>query len=115
VSVLQVQLGNEPPKQKQNKERHDDFYANVGDAIRTLRDDIPDLFGEDLNCASLFPDIASFHASFRASLNASCALALVVRNSSACRGIAHQMRLQMHCGCKLMLRIAGSVARVCRY
>lgn len=53
TTVLQVQLGNgpEPPKQKQNKERHDDFYANVGDAIRTLRDDIPDLFRDDLNCA----------------------------------------------------------------
>jgi hypothetical protein len=33
-----------------HKERSPDFYANVGDAIRTLRDDIPLLFERDLNC-----------------------------------------------------------------
>ena len=29
-----------------------DYYANVGDAIRTLRDDIPRLFERDINCES---------------------------------------------------------------
>ena len=28
-----------------------DFYANLGQAIRTLREDIPLLFQKDLNCA----------------------------------------------------------------
>jgi len=36
-----------------NEERHkQDFFANLGDAIRTLREDIPDLFSRDLNCES---------------------------------------------------------------
>jgi hypothetical protein len=43
-----VQL-NEPPQQR-DKQKHADYYANVGDAIRTLRDDIPLLFAKELNC-----------------------------------------------------------------
>lgn len=50
--VLQVQVGGgpEPPKQKDRQEKHDDFYANVGDAIRTLREDVPNCLRSDLNC-----------------------------------------------------------------
>lgn len=33
-------------------EKSSDYYANVGDAIRTLREDIPLLFRQDLNCES---------------------------------------------------------------
>jgi hypothetical protein len=33
------------------KEKSPDYYANVGDAIRTLREDIPLLFERELNCA----------------------------------------------------------------
>ena len=44
---LAVSLEEKPPAYK---ERSPDFYANVGDAIRTLRDDIPLLFERDLNC-----------------------------------------------------------------
>ena len=52
-SPLQVSVsgGPEPPKKKNKHEKHDDYYANVGDAIRTLRDDYPRLFECDLNCA----------------------------------------------------------------
>lgn len=38
------------PPTKGPGEKSPDYYANVGDAIRTLRDDIPDLFTQDLNC-----------------------------------------------------------------
>lgn len=31
-------------------EKSPDYYANVGDAIRTLREDIPSMFQQDLNC-----------------------------------------------------------------
>ena len=33
-----------------NNRRHPDFYANVGTAIRTLREEIPLLFQRDLTC-----------------------------------------------------------------
>lgn len=51
---LGVQL-NEPPQREQEEEqdeeqRDKDFFANVGDAIRTLREDYPLLFMKDLNC-----------------------------------------------------------------
>jgi hypothetical protein len=45
---FQVQT-NEPSSPPGN-EKQADYYANVGDAIRTLRDDIPALFVKDLNC-----------------------------------------------------------------
>lgn len=38
------------PPTKGPGEKSPDYYANVGDAIRTLREDIPLLFKEDLNC-----------------------------------------------------------------
>ena len=34
----------------QNRQRRDDFYANVGDAIRTLREETPLLFQQELTC-----------------------------------------------------------------
>eukprot|EP00983_Pelagomonas_calceolata_P114116 1160061-Pelagomonas_calceolata.AAC.1 len=33
-----------------NGGNQNEFFANLGDALRTLRDDIPDLFNHDLNC-----------------------------------------------------------------
>lgn len=45
--MFAVQL-NEPPAPPGQK--HPDYYANVGTAIRTLRDDIPHLFYKDLDC-----------------------------------------------------------------
>jgi hypothetical protein len=48
-----VSLDDKPPKSK-SQEKSPDYYANVGDAIRTLREDIPKLFEEDLNCKYLF-------------------------------------------------------------
>jgi hypothetical protein len=43
----QQQQQQTPPEQR---ERTPDYYANVGDAIRTLREDIPQLFSRELNC-----------------------------------------------------------------
>ena len=40
---------DEPPAPP-GSQKSPDYYANVGDAIRTLRDDIPSLFEKDLNC-----------------------------------------------------------------
>lgn len=40
------------PPTKGPGEKSPDYYANVGDAIRTLREDIPLLFKQDLNCES---------------------------------------------------------------
>lgn len=39
---------DEPPAPP-GKQKHPDYYANVGDAIRTLREDLPQLFYKDLN------------------------------------------------------------------
>lgn len=49
VTVLRVSL-EEKPQATRNKDKAPDYYANVGDAIRTLREDIPMLFSRDLNC-----------------------------------------------------------------
>jgi hypothetical protein len=52
--VFSVDLQQKP---KESPSRYDekspDYYANVGDAIRTLREDIPLLFAKDLNCEYL--------------------------------------------------------------
>lgn len=48
VEKFEVQL-NEPPKKQETNEKSPDFYANLGDAIRTLREDLPLLFVKDLN------------------------------------------------------------------
>jgi hypothetical protein len=50
-----VSLDDKPkttPPTKGSGEKSPDYYANVGDAIRTLREDIPRLFEQDLNCES---------------------------------------------------------------
>lgn len=44
------QVQTNEPSSPPGKEKQVDYYANVGDAIRTLRDDIPQLFVKDLNC-----------------------------------------------------------------
>ena len=49
LPVLFLQT-EEKPKQRDIKEKKPEYFANVGDAIRTLRDDIPDLFTKDLHC-----------------------------------------------------------------
>lgn len=36
--------------QPTEESKKDDYYANMGDAIRTLREDIPQMFRKDLNC-----------------------------------------------------------------
>ena len=51
-STFHIQV-NEPPAPP-GKQKHPDYYANVGDAIRTLREDIPQLFVKDLTCTFLF-------------------------------------------------------------
>jgi hypothetical protein len=50
VASLTQQLQHSFNKQHTRTEPSGDFYANLGDCIRTLRDDIPDLFNHDLNC-----------------------------------------------------------------
>lgn len=50
---LAVQLEESPSKLKQEEEerrKRQDYYANVGDAIRTLREETPLLFWRDLTC-----------------------------------------------------------------
>eukprot|EP00879_Flechtneria_rotunda_P000506 GHRR01000610.1.p1 GENE.GHRR01000610.1~~GHRR01000610.1.p1 ORF type:complete len:344 (+),score=81.40 GHRR01000610.1:198-1229(+) len=47
--VFLVSVDDKPPKATKNQEKCPDYYANVGDAIRTLREDIPQLFERELN------------------------------------------------------------------
>ena len=56
---LAVQVNNRPsmPNQQQaprpsgkDPKQREDFYANIGEAIRTLKAEIPRLFQEDLTC-----------------------------------------------------------------
>lgn len=50
LAVLQVETPPKSPTQrKKHVEKSSDYFANVGDAIRTLREDIPMLFQKDLN------------------------------------------------------------------
>ncbi len=60
---LAVQVNNRPsmPNQQQaprppgrDPKQREDFYANIGEAIRTLKAEIPRLFQEDLTCG-FFP------------------------------------------------------------
>ena len=55
---LAVQLKSAPPKNPKSDgpggHKNGDFYANVGNAIRTLRQEIPLLFQEEFTCAPLF-------------------------------------------------------------
>lgn len=52
---LAVQLKSAPPKSPKSDgpggQKNADFYANVGNAIRTLRQEIPLLFQEEFTCA----------------------------------------------------------------
>ena len=54
VLKLSVQLSTPPPRSSQTpgggNGKNDDFYANVGNAIRTLREEIPLLFQQDFTC-----------------------------------------------------------------
>ncbi len=50
VQVLQVQTEDKQKPRAKNAERTPDYFANMGDAIRTLREDIPELFNRELNC-----------------------------------------------------------------
>eukprot|EP01024_Parvocaulis_polyphysoides_P072905 TRINITY_DN9321_c0_g2_i1.p1 TRINITY_DN9321_c0_g2~~TRINITY_DN9321_c0_g2_i1.p1 ORF type:complete len:234 (-),score=18.84 TRINITY_DN9321_c0_g2_i1:588-1229(-) len=45
-NILWVQV--QPPKERLQNVKQDDFYANLGDAVRTLRYEIPLLFYRDL-------------------------------------------------------------------
>lgn len=47
--VFTVQLSG-PPGPPKSKDKKEDFYANVGDAIRTLREDVPTCLKDDINC-----------------------------------------------------------------
>eukprot|EP00892_Ulva_mutabilis_P009650 jgi/Ulvmu1/7057/UM033_0117.1 len=46
--VFPVQLSG-PPGPPKSKDKKEDFYANVGDAIRTLREDVPTCLKDDIN------------------------------------------------------------------
>lgn len=54
--VLRVTT-EEKPQRTRNQERSPDYFANVGDAIRTLREDIPELFQRELNYSIYRDDI----------------------------------------------------------
>lgn len=50
---LSVQLSTPPPRSPKASGpggKDDEFYANVGNAIRTLREEIPQLFQHDFTC-----------------------------------------------------------------
>lgn len=53
--VFAVSVDEEQPprttREPDSNEKCPDYYANVGDAIRTLREDVPALFERELNCA----------------------------------------------------------------
>lgn len=44
-----VQSGSPPPRQKQEKSERDNYYVNTGYAIRTLREELPNMFYQKLN------------------------------------------------------------------
>ncbi len=66
VALLGVQLNDQPSTSAStagsgrtgggggNGGKDEDFYVNAGVAIRTLRDDIPNLFQEDLDCTYMW-------------------------------------------------------------
>jgi hypothetical protein len=55
LTQLGVRLNEPPSKPPQQEERDKEFFANVGDAIRSLREDYPLLFVKDLNCETHCP------------------------------------------------------------
>lgn len=49
--LLGVTVDDRPQRTRnQDREKDPDYFANVGDAIRSLREDIPMLFQRELNC-----------------------------------------------------------------
>ncbi|CAM6100374.1 unnamed protein product [Calypogeia fissa] len=44
-----VQSGSPPPRQKQENSERDNYYVNTGYAIRTLREELPNMFYKKLN------------------------------------------------------------------
>jgi hypothetical protein len=53
LPLFLVSLSEKPPTEEKpplSAEKSSDYYANVGDVIRALREDIPLLFQKDLNC-----------------------------------------------------------------
>lgn len=44
-----VQSGSPPPRQKQGNSERDNYYVNTGYAIRTLREELPNMFYKKLN------------------------------------------------------------------
>ncbi len=51
--VLAVSTEEKPSQREKNQDRSPDYFANVGDAIRTLREDIPLLFEREISCECL--------------------------------------------------------------
>ncbi|XP_072969420.1 uncharacterized protein [Typha angustifolia] len=47
-ALHQIDAGSRTKKEETKKQK-DDFYLNLGVAVRTLRDDLPNLFSQDLN------------------------------------------------------------------
>lgn len=81
--IFSVSVDDKPPQTKKgSQEKCPDYYANVGDAIRTLRDDIPHLFERELNCKWLagsstleqlsVPDAQSIICLFAVDIDCSC-------------------------------------------
>jgi hypothetical protein len=60
-----VQSGSPPPRQKQENCERDNYYVNIGYAIRTLREDLPNMFYKKLNF-----DIYRDDITFRDPMNA---------------------------------------------
>ena len=55
AGILPVQLCEPPPdssklKDPDSKQKQQEYYANLGDAIRVLREETPYLFQQDLTC-----------------------------------------------------------------
>ena len=48
-----------PPPVENTREKGPDFYLNAGDAIRTLRRELPALFQQDLTCKSPLPRVSA--------------------------------------------------------
>lgn len=53
TETKRTEFSTEPSSPGPENDKDDDYYANMGDALRTLRDDIPHLFKKDLNCTKL--------------------------------------------------------------
>ena len=109
-SQLGVQLNDPLPRQQQpgggpgGEERDKDFFANVGDAIRTLREDYPLLFAKELNCESA--GAAGCHA-WPYSLLLDCWLQLLPWPALGCRTKPPAWRLCNMGWCQQLWAVAG--------